>query len=89
MRKANALAELEEQIDKLGPEEKKQLLRRLIADLDDASDGDSPEDISAAWLQEAQRRFQELEDGTAIAVPADEAIARARERLRNVRRTSS
>ena len=86
MRKATPLtAELEEQIDKLGPEEKKQLLRRLIADLDEGSDDDSADDVSAAWLQEAQRRIRELEDGSVTAVPAAEVIAKARDRLRNVR----
>ncbi|MGV3593411.1 MAG: addiction module protein [Gammaproteobacteria bacterium] len=40
---------------------------------------------SAAWLQEAQRRIRELEDGSVTAVPAAEVIAKARDRLRNVR----
>ncbi|MDY6981919.1 MAG: addiction module protein [Pseudomonadota bacterium] len=86
MRKASPLsAELEEQVNKLAPEEKLHLLRRLIADIDESCDDISTDEISAAWLQEAQRRIRELEDGSVIAIPADEVITKARERLRNVR----
>jgi len=75
------IAELEEELVKLSDPEKKQLLRRLIADLDEGRD----EDVKRAWLEEAQRRYKELKDGVVQAVPAEESIARARERLRNVR----
>ena len=75
------IEELEEELLKLSEPEKKQLLRRLIADLDEGRD----EDAEQAWLKEAQRRYKELKDGVVNAVPAGEAIARARERLGNVR----
>ena len=75
------MVELEEELLKLSEPEKKQLLRRLIADLDKGRD----EDVRRAWLEEAQRRYKELKDGVVQAVPAKEAIAKARERLRNVR----
>ena len=75
------LAELEKELLKLSDPEKKQLLRRLIADLDEGRD----ESAERVWLEEAQRRYQELKDGEVQAVPAKEAIARARERLGNVR----
>lgn len=75
------IEELEEELLKLSDPEKKQLLRRLIADLDEGRD----EDVERAWLQEAQRRYKELKDGALKAIPAGEAIARARERLGNVR----
>jgi hypothetical protein len=82
MRKGSPLSvELEEQVSKLAPEEKLHLIRRLIADLDEGCDEVSEDEISAAWLREAQRRYKELEEGTAIAIPADEALAKARERL--------
>jgi putative addiction module component (TIGR02574 family) len=74
-------AELEEQLGKLSESEKKQLLRRLIADLDEGRDYD----VKQAWIEEAQRRYKELKDGEVTAVPADEAIEKARDRLRNVR----
>ena len=75
------LAELENELLKLSDPEKKQLLRRLIADLDEGRD----ESAERVWLEEAQRRYQELKDGEVQAVPAKETIARARERLGNVR----
>jgi hypothetical protein len=74
-------AKLEEQLCNLSESEKKHLLRRLIADLDEGQD----QDVKRAWLEEAQRRYKELKDGVVSAVGADEAIEKARERLRNVR----
>lgn len=74
------IEELEEELVNLGESEKKQLLRRLIADLDECRD----DDVERAWLEEAQRRYQELKDGVVKGVPAEESIARARERLGNV-----
>lgn len=76
-----ATAKLEEQLSKLSESEKKQLLRRLIADLDEGQD----QDVKRAWLEEAQRRYKELKDGMVSAVGADEAIEKARDRLRSVR----
>ncbi len=48
------MTELEEAVLKLNDSEKKRLLRRLIADLDEERD----EDVKRAWLEEAQRRLQ-------------------------------
>ena len=75
------IAELEQALLKLSDVEKKHILRKLIADLDEERD----EDVERAWLEEAQRRYKELKDGMVKAVPVAEAIARARERLGNVR----
>jgi len=75
------IEELEAQLVHLGESDKKQLLRRLIADLDEGRD----EDVERAWLEEAQRRYKELKDGVVKGVPAGESIAKARERLGNVR----
>ena len=79
------IREMEEEISKLTGPEKMELLRRLIADLDDTRD----EAVERAWLMEAQRRYKELKDGVVQAVPARDAIAKARERLLDVRGTSS
>ena len=46
------IEELEVELLKLSDFEKKKLLRRLIADLDEGRD----DDVERAWLQEAQRR---------------------------------
>jgi hypothetical protein len=75
------IEELELELDKLSGSEKKQLLRRLIAALDEEQD----EDAERLWLEEAQRRYKELKDGVVAAIPAEESIAKARDRLRNVR----
>jgi hypothetical protein len=75
------IEKLEEELLKLSGPEKKQLLRRLIADLDEEQD----EDVERAWLEEAQLRYRELKDGVVKAIPAEETIAKARERLGNVR----
>ncbi len=74
-------AELEAQLSKLSDSEKKQLLRRLIADLDEGRN----ESVKRVWLEEAQRRYTELANGAVTAVPADKAIEKARDRLRDVR----
>lgn len=74
------IKELELELLKLSGPEKKQLLKRLIAELDEGRD----EDVERVWLEEAQRRFKELKDGMVEAVPATVAIAKARERLGNV-----
>ena len=75
------IEELEEELLKLSGPEKKQLLMRLIADLDD----DRDEGVERAWLEEAQRRYKEMKDGVVQGIPGKGAIARARERLRNIR----
>ncbi len=82
---AASLKQIEEQLGNLSEAERRQLLRRLIADLDEGQD----HDVKRAWLEEAQRRYKELKDGAVTAVPADEAIEKARERLRDVRRIPS
>ena len=38
-------------------------------------------DIEQAWLEEAQRRSQELDGGTAEAIPSEVALANARAEL--------
>jgi len=74
------IKELEQELLKLSSPEKKQLIKRLIADLDEGQD----ENVELVWLEEAQRRYKELKDGVVKAVPATIAIAKARERLGNV-----
>jgi Putative addiction module component len=73
-----ALKEIEARIRSLKPEEKTELLRSLIADLD----GPPEADVEQAWLEVAKRRYQELLDGTVKAVPGDEVFERVRARLK-------
>lgn len=72
---------LQEELLKLSKPEKKSILRRLIADLDQGRD----DETGRERLEEARRRYAELKSGAVEAVPAGEAIARARERLENAR----
>ena len=55
--------------------ERSLLLERLIASLD------TDPEIQEAWLREAKRRDTEVESGTAVLVPGEEAIARVRASL--------
>jgi putative addiction module component (TIGR02574 family) len=67
---------LEAQALKLTTSERAQLAERLIASLDE--DGE----IEAAWAAEVERRIAEIEGGHVQMIPAEEAIARARESLK-------
>jgi hypothetical protein len=50
------IAELEARIQALSVEERVELMRILIADLDGVADAN----VESAWLEEAQRRQQQL-----------------------------
>ena len=76
---ARSIHEIEREIRSLRPKEKVALLRALIAGLDDEK---VDEDVERAWLEEAQRRRRELEEGLVEAVPAEEVFQRARSRLK-------
>jgi hypothetical protein len=60
---------------RLAPVERSHLLARLIASLD------SDPEFEEAWEREADRREVELESGSIVEVPGQEAIARLRARL--------
>jgi len=75
---APTIVEIEKQIRALSTADKAEILRMLIAELDEEVD----EDIERAWLEEAQRRYYELQSGTVKAIPAAEVFERARSRLK-------
>ena len=75
------IEQLETEISKLGEPEKRQVLKRLVAELEMGSDSD----VERAWLEEAQRRYDELKSGAATGIPAEEALSNARNRLKRVR----
>ena len=75
---ARRLASLQDEIRALSTPEKEALLGALWEDLD----GPSDRDVDAAWLAEAQRRDDELENGTAQALPADEVFDRLKATLK-------
>ena len=72
------IAELEAEALSLSAAERARLVSRLIASLDQQGD----EDIELAWVEEAERRYQELRDDPALAEPAAVAFQRARDALR-------
>ena len=76
---ARKLEEIEREIRSLSDDERMRLLRDLVADLD----GNPDPEVEKAWLEEAQRRFQELQQGVVEAVSAEEVFGSARDRLRN------
>jgi putative addiction module component (TIGR02574 family) len=68
----NDLKTIEAQALKLPAEERAQLADRLIASLF------GNQEVEDAWAAEVERRIEEIENGRARMIPAEEAIARAR-----------
>ncbi len=72
------IAELEARIQALSVEERVELMRVLIADLDGVADAN----VESAWLEEAQRRQQELIEGKVHGVPGERVFENLRSRLK-------
>jgi len=64
----------------LSEHERAELARDLVASLDGPVDSD----VAAAWDIEVCRRIDELERGEATLLDPAEALARARERIKNL-----
>ena len=79
---SDMVAELESKIRALSPEERIELIRLLIADLDGPSDAN----IEKAWLQEAQKRYREITEGKVETVPGEQVFENLRSRLKNLAR---
>jgi acyl-CoA reductase-like NAD-dependent aldehyde dehydrogenase len=74
---AKAVSEIEREIRELSPEERAELLRSLIADLDAPVDAN----VERAWLETSQRRYRELVEGKVKGVPGPLVFDRLRKRL--------
>jgi putative addiction module component (TIGR02574 family) len=72
------VAELEARISSLSPEDRTELIRTLIADLD----GPAEADVEQAWLEEAQRRHREVVEGKVKPVPGARVFENLRSRLK-------
>jgi hypothetical protein len=70
-----------EEARKLSPEERVELLELLEVEFPGGSDG-TPEQVEAAWLDEVERRAARAERGETKSIDFDEAMARARRRIR-------
>ncbi len=77
---AENLKEIENQALQLSPEERSELIHRLIVSLEGEPE-DSPEAIAQAWDEEIARRVADMEAGRIQWIPADEVMARLRARI--------
>lgn len=75
---AKTIEDIENEIRALSADDRMHLLRDLIADLDGSMD----EGVEKAWLEEAERRYNDLKAGKAELIPAEEVFAKARARLK-------
>ncbi len=71
-----SIDELKAQVLQLDPEARADFARELLASLE----GLSAAEVEKLWIDEAVRRDEELDRGTARAYPADEVLDRARAR---------
>ncbi len=74
---ARAIADIQKDIRALASEDRAELLRSVIAELDAPADANSEK----AWLAESQRRYRELIEGHVKAVPGRLVFERLRARL--------
>ena len=72
------VAEIEAKIRSLSLEDKTELIRSLISELDGPADAD----VERAWLVEAQRRHGEIVEGKVEPVPAQRVFQNLRARLK-------
>ncbi len=74
------IAEIEARIRLLSHEDKTELIRALIAELD----GPAEADVERAWLAEAQRRYREVVEGKVQPVPGERVFENLRSRLKKI-----
>lgn len=72
------VAEIEAKIRSLSLEDKTELIRSLIGELDGSADAD----VEHAWLIEAQRRHSEIAEGKVKPIPAQRVFQNLRARLK-------
>jgi putative addiction module component (TIGR02574 family) len=70
---AALLKDLEDQALKLTPQERSELIQRLIASLDGIPE-DSLEAIAQAWDEEIARRVADMDAGRTQWIPAEEVF---------------
>lgn len=68
--------ELRREALRLDPSTRASLARDLLESLDDLAE----REVEQLWLEEAERRRQEVASGAVRAIPMDEVFARARAR---------
>jgi putative addiction module component (TIGR02574 family) len=69
-----SLAEIETEIKKLGLKDRAALAKWIVDSLDELSAAE----VEALWVEEAERRLDEVERGSAPEIPAQDVLRRAR-----------
>ena len=67
--------QIEQELLKLPTADRARLAERLIASLDDDAE------VEAAWIEEVQRRDEELRSGAVKAIPLEDALTTIRARF--------
>ena len=75
---STVIAEIAAKIRGLSLEDRTDLIRSLIAELDGPADAG----VEAAWLEEAQRRHREVVEGKVQSVPGERVFSNLRARLK-------
>lgn len=75
---STAVTELEAKIRTLSADDKVELIRVLITELDGPADAD----VERAWLEEAQRRHREIAERKVEPVPGERVFENLRARLK-------
>ena len=75
---STVVTEIAAKIQTLSVEDKADLIRSLIAELDSPADAG----VERAWLEEAQRRHREAIEGKVQPVPGERVFANLRARLK-------
>ncbi len=74
--------DIDSELLSLPMEERARLIEVLISSLDESCETQDNEKIEAAWLAEADRRYQEYRQGKMGAKSASDALAEARAMFR-------
>lgn len=69
-----SLEEIERAIGNLDLKDRAALAKWIVESLDELS----ASEIEALWVEEAERRLDELEQGTVVEIPAEEVLRRTR-----------
>ena len=67
---------------KLDHKERARLAGRLLRSLDEEEEKLSPAKLEALWLEEAERRLEEWEQGKVQGIPGDKVMQEFRDLLR-------
>lgn len=69
-----SLKEIEAEIKKLDLKKRAELAKWIVETLDELSEAE----VEALWVEEAELRLDELEQGLVTEIPVEEALRRAR-----------